>query len=187
MVSAKKQTNRNQGRPFGTDEVDAHVGELLKQRRMALRLSQRELGERIGVSLQQIHKYETASNKVSLTRFFRLTQALNVPPSYFYEGIWVNSTAAATVPNELRDSAGEEDEALRIPLERRPEILALTSAFSSIKEAAIRKQIYNLCEAIAGARFLASGPSDTLSDADTDAAPGTLRPEPPSPPDDTTE
>ncbi len=180
MASVKKRKNRSQGRPFGTDQIDAHVGELLKQRRMALRLSQRELGERIGVSLQQIHKYETASNKVSLTRFFRLTRALNVPPSYFYEGILGSSTANAdTVPNEMRDSAGEEAEAHPIPLERRPETLALTSAFSSIKEATIRKQIYNLCEAIADARALAS---DTLSEADADA--GTLQSEPP--PDDTT-
>ena len=185
MVSAKKRTNRNQGRPFGTDQVDAHVGERLKQRRMALRLSQRELGELIGVSLQQIHKYETASNKVSLSRFFRLAQVLNVAPSYFYEEIFVSSTAADTVPNELRDSAGEEHESPLTPLERSSGTRALTSAFSAIKEATIRKQIYNLCEAIAGTRLLESGPADTLSDADADTVPGTLQPEPP--PDDTTE
>ena len=89
---------------------------------------------------------------MSLTRFFRLAQALNVAPSYFYEELFTGSTPTM-ISGELRDSAGEEEEPPLIPLERRPETLALTSAFSSIKEATIRKQIYNLCEAIADTRF----------------------------------
>jgi transcriptional regulator with XRE-family HTH domain len=66
-------------------EVSAELGRRLAQRRRELRLSLAQVAERCGVSLQQIHKYETAQNIISAPMLFQLSRCLGVPVSYFYE------------------------------------------------------------------------------------------------------
>lgn len=67
--------------------VDAHVGHKLRQLRKARNLSQTDLGRDLGISFQQIQKYEAGSNRISASRLFELAQALNVSPDYFFAGI----------------------------------------------------------------------------------------------------
>jgi transcriptional regulator with XRE-family HTH domain len=69
------------------DAIDAHVGRQLKARRLQLRLKQGDLAETLQVSIQQVHKYETAKSGLPVEKLLRLSQALGVPPAYFFDGI----------------------------------------------------------------------------------------------------
>lgn len=73
--------------PATSDEVDANVGLQLRRRRKELGRSQTEVGYAIGVSFQQIQKYERGSNRISASRLFDLAQMLDVPVEYFYQGL----------------------------------------------------------------------------------------------------
>src|SRR3954462_11496020 len=74
------------GRPRAQD-IDHHVGARIRERRIALGLTQQQLAELVGVTYQQSHKYEKGINRVSAGRFPLLARALGVGPDYFYEGL----------------------------------------------------------------------------------------------------
>ncbi len=69
------------------DEIDTHLGRRLRRRRRLLGLTQQELAETCGVRFQQIQKYECAANRMSAARLWQLAEILEVPISYFYEGL----------------------------------------------------------------------------------------------------
>ena len=68
-------------------DADLHVGARLRERRIALGLTQQQLAELIGVTYQQAHKYETVSNRISAGRLYQLAQALGVDTNYFFDGL----------------------------------------------------------------------------------------------------
>ena len=67
--------------------INAQVGQQLKKRRKSLKLSQTQLGEILGITYQQIQKYESGVNKVSPDRLVDLSKALDAPLGYFFEGV----------------------------------------------------------------------------------------------------
>jgi transcriptional regulator with XRE-family HTH domain len=67
--------------------IDAHVGRRLKARRLELRLKQVDLARALEVSIQQVHKYETAKSGLSAGRLFHLSRTLDVAPAYFFDGL----------------------------------------------------------------------------------------------------
>ena len=69
------------------DEIDMHLGRRLRRRRRLLGLTQQELAMACGVRFQQIQKYECAANRMSAARLWQLAEVLEVPVSYFYEGL----------------------------------------------------------------------------------------------------
>src|SRR5690349_23934572 len=69
------------------DEIDVHLGRRLRRRRRLLGLTQQQLASACGVRFQQIQKYECAANRMSAARIWQLAQILEVPVSYFYEGL----------------------------------------------------------------------------------------------------
>lgn len=75
------------GKPYTPSVVDIHVGRRLQTRRTMLGLSQKDLAEKCGVTFQQIQKYECAGNRVSASRLFDLSQALNTPIDFFFMGL----------------------------------------------------------------------------------------------------
>ena len=70
-----------------SSEVDAHVGRRVRERRNALGMSQEKLGNVLGVSYQQIQKYEAGTNRVSASRLWDIAKLLEVDLAYFFEGI----------------------------------------------------------------------------------------------------
>ncbi|MGH9436697.1 MAG: helix-turn-helix domain-containing protein [Terriglobia bacterium] len=74
------------GRP-GKDKIDQHVGRRIRERRIMLGLTQQQLAGIIGITYQQVHKYEYGINRVSAGRLFQIARALSAPISYFYEGV----------------------------------------------------------------------------------------------------
>lgn len=68
-------------------QIDQQIGRTLRQLRIHHNLSQQELGNRVGVSFQQIQKYEKAMNRISCSRLYAIAEQLNAPPAYFFEGL----------------------------------------------------------------------------------------------------
>ena len=71
----------------GPDPIDKHVGGQLRLRRAQIGMTQAELGARLGLSFQALQKYETGENRISASRLFQLARLLDVPMSYFFEGL----------------------------------------------------------------------------------------------------
>jgi transcriptional regulator with XRE-family HTH domain len=70
-----------------TTQIDDHIAARIRERRIMLGLSQQQLGEMIGVSYQQVYKYERHENRVSAGRLYEIARVLNVPITYFYEEV----------------------------------------------------------------------------------------------------
>ncbi len=67
--------------------VDVHVGQRVRQRRWMADLTQQQLGDQVGIKFQQIQKYETGTNRISASRMWDIAAAMEVPVSFFFEGI----------------------------------------------------------------------------------------------------
>lgn len=85
--------------------IDLHVGKRLRRRRRLLGLTQQQLAESIGIRFQQIQKYECGANRVTASRLYELSVALNVPVNYFFEGLQAMNapTAQPGAPANDRD------------------------------------------------------------------------------------
>ena len=75
------------GRPFIPTSVDEHIGQRVQLRRTMMGLSQKDLAKICGVTFQQIQKYESAGNRISASRLFELSTALQTPVSFFFNGL----------------------------------------------------------------------------------------------------
>ncbi len=115
------------------DNLDVHIGQKLKFRRLVQGKTLSEIGSAIGVSFQQIQKYETGKNTISSRKLYALSQLLGVDTNYFFEQLSAVSVAA----NELSDLEQEVNVSEK-------EIVQLIKSYSSLKDARVRKQILDL-------------------------------------------
>lgn len=83
---SKIKTKEFVRRGEGPDPVDIQIGEKLRTVRLERKMSQGELGQRIGISYQQLQKYEAAKNRISCSMLDRIAKTLNLPHSFFFEG-----------------------------------------------------------------------------------------------------
>jgi transcriptional regulator with XRE-family HTH domain len=83
------------GERVGPSPIDVHVGLRIKLRRKELRISQERLADRIGVTFQQVQKYERAGNRVSASKLWEIARALKAPIAYFFEGLAVSADQGA--------------------------------------------------------------------------------------------
>lgn len=119
--------------------VDVHVGTRMRMRRMMLSVSQEKLGEALGVSFQQIQKYEKGTNRIGAGRLQDIANHLEVPISYFYDDM----------PGAKRtDGFSEVGVSYVSDLLVLPEGMELTRAFLQIKDASVRRRIVELVKAI---------------------------------------
>jgi len=70
-----------------THPVDVHVGKRVRHRRWLIGMTQQQLAEQVGIKFQQIQKYETGANRVSASRLWDMADALDVPVSFFFDGL----------------------------------------------------------------------------------------------------
>lgn len=134
--------------------VDVYVGNRLRLRRTLNGMSQERLGEAVGLTFQQIQKYEKGANRIGASRLYQFSQILSVPPSFFFDGITdylqkpeeaFIGTGLKEVPQASFDATGENGE--RDPLSSR-ETLEMMRAFNRISDPAVRKRIFELCKAV---------------------------------------
>lgn len=135
MTSEKKETK---GR---ADNIDRLVSQRLKMRRMMLGLSQQDLGQAVDVSIQQVQKYEKASNRISSGKLFTLAKFLKVPVSYFFEQGDDTSNTIGAIFAENADSYSANNDKDTIT---EKEIVTLVKAFSEIRSYNSRKKIVDL-------------------------------------------
>lgn len=87
-----------------THPVDVHVGKRIRHRRWLIGMTQQQLAEKVGIKFQQIQKYETGANRVSASRLWDISDALDVPVSFFFEGLEEGEKTdhpASSVPADL--------------------------------------------------------------------------------------
>jgi len=127
-------------------DIDAHVGARIRLRRMLIGLSQERLGESLGVTFQQIQKYERGANRISASKLYEVSRVLGVPVSHFMEGLTDQTEkggkTAARSP-EISDNI--------MDFVRSPEGLALNRAFAAIEDARTKRAVLDLVRSMAGA------------------------------------
>jgi len=135
---------RKRGKP---DRVDALVGQKIKHLRMQLELSQEQLADAIGVSFQQLQKYERGVNRVGAGRLYALAVALQVPVDYFFTGAAPESEAATAAPPSANGSADVLPEDLSV----NPEARRLVHAYYRIEDKSVRQNLVALMKELAAA------------------------------------
>ncbi len=133
--------------------IDVHVGKRLRLRRTLLGMSQERLGELLGLTFQQVQKYERGANRIGSSRLFELGQILDVPVSFFFDdlpeavgGAFGSGYVARGLAEE--GAAFDYDDEAALPLERR-ETLELVRAYYRIGDGAVRKRLFELAKALA--------------------------------------
>lgn len=122
------------------DNIDRLVSQRLKMRRMILGLSQQDLGQAVDVSIQQVQKYEKASNRISSGKLFTFSKFLKVPVSYFFEqGDDASNVIGAILAEDSSTYSGDDKNAIS-----EKEIVSLVKAFSEIKSAQSRRKMVEL-------------------------------------------
>jgi transcriptional regulator with XRE-family HTH domain len=124
--------------------IDIRVGARVRLRRNMLGLSQEKLGEALGLTFQQVQKYERGANRIGASRLFQLSRELGVPVSFFFDETDPVHAPAIPVgfaepPNEGFDSD---------PLRRR-ETLELVEAYFAIESPTLRRRLFELARALA--------------------------------------
>lgn len=125
-IVAKKQAN----------PIDIQVGNRVRIRRMLIGMSQEKLGDMLGLTFQQVQKYEKGVNRIGAGRLFEVARILNVPVDFFYEGV----SAAGEV---------ESDGAPVMEFVSSGEGLQLALAFMKIKDIKVRKRMLDLVKSLA--------------------------------------
>ncbi len=151
QVASARGRGRGRGRsPSGKpNPVDIHVGGRIRLRRTLLGMSQQKLGDAIGLTFQQVQKYERGTNRVGSSRMFELARVLDVPVSYFFEEMGAD-TAARGRQHAMghASTAAESDE--RDPMTKR-ETLELVRAYYKIIDPKVRKRLFEMTKALGAA------------------------------------
>ncbi len=132
--------------------VDVHVGGRVRLRRTLLGLSQEKLGEAIGLTFQQVQKYERGANRIGASRLYDLSRVLDVPVSFFYEDM--PEDIASMSPRNITDHVVEPEVNEADPMSKR-ETLELVRAYYRITDSGVRKRVYDLTKSLAASMELA--------------------------------
>lgn len=134
--------------------IDVHVGARMRMRRMLVGMSQETLGKALGLTFQQVQKYEKGMNRMGASRLHQISTILDVPISYFFEDMpdeVAGAGAAPGAPEEVKAHGfGESDPTdYVVDFLTSTEGLQLNRAFSSIKSQKVRRQVVNLVRVLA--------------------------------------
>jgi transcriptional regulator with XRE-family HTH domain len=124
--------------------IDKHVGSRVRMRRMMLSMSQEKLGDALGLTFQQVQKYEKGTNRIGASRLQQIAHILQVPVSFFFEGAPTAPGGHGGGMNEAPSPAYVSD------FLATSDGLSLTKSFMRIKSSKLRRRIVDLVEQIAG-------------------------------------
>lgn len=149
MAEASAGHRHRRAKSDKPNPMDVHVGGRVRLRRTLLGMSQERLGEALGLTFQQVQKYERGTNRVGASRLYHLSQILDVPVSFFFEEI-----LPETVVPSGGGSAGSASAAGARPESEtmmRRETLELVRAYYRIGDPQVRRRLFDLTKAIANA------------------------------------
>ncbi|HUC62087.1 MAG TPA: helix-turn-helix transcriptional regulator [Alphaproteobacteria bacterium] len=126
--------------------VDIHVGSRVRLRRTMLGMSQEKLGDAIGLTFQQVQKYERGANRIGASRLFELSRVLDVPVSFFFDDMPADSASRI-----VRGQLAEEAESFDLDPMAKRETLELVRAYYRIDDPGVRKKVFELSKALARA------------------------------------
>lgn len=121
-----------------SNPIDVHVGARVRMRRVLLGMSQEKLGESLGITFQQVQKYEKGTNRIGASRLFKISQVLGVPVSYFYEELAGNSEKAVAGFGE------SQSQGYVVDFLSSSEGLQLNKAFMKIQDPRVRRKVVEL-------------------------------------------
>ena len=129
--------------------IDVHVGSRVRLRRTLLGMSQEKLGEALGLTFQQVQKYERGANRIGSGRLYHLSKVLDVPVSFFFDDL-PESQGGGAAPTNLSGMSETPVESFEAEAMSRRETLELVRAYYRITDQAVRKRMFDLVKAIAG-------------------------------------
>ncbi len=141
MVKPVLPPNKVRPKRDGPHPVDTHVGSRVKLRRMILGMSQDSLGKSLGLTFQQVQKYEKGVNRIGASRLFELSDLLEVPIQYFYDGYGDAGTATGFSEPDVAEAFME--------LVNSPDGVQLCRYFAEIKDPQVKKRVLDLVKSIA--------------------------------------
>jgi transcriptional regulator with XRE-family HTH domain len=136
-------------------QIDVHVGSRVRLRRTLLGFSQEKLGAALGLTFQQVQKYERGANRIGSSRLYDLSRILDVPVAYFFDDI-------PGAPSEAAGPDGPGPDAQEASQMSRRETMELVRAYYRIDDPLVRKRVFDLVKAIGG-----SIPAELVSMLDT--------------------
>jgi len=128
--------------------VDVHVGGRVRFRRLYLGMSQSKLARELGLTFQQIQKYERGLNRISASRLYDLTRVLDVPVSFFFDDMPENLSRDSSAGETERAAPASGERGLTDPMSHRATV-DLVRAYYRIADPAVRKRIYEITKALA--------------------------------------
>jgi len=129
----------------GPDPIDKFVGSRVRARRVGLRISQTKLGEAIGVTFQQVQKYENGTNRIGASNLYKMSKSLGVEVAYFYDGV-ENINTEGSIPSGLSD--GPQAPFDFDPMSSR-EAIELMHNYFRIKDETVRKRLSQFVKTLA--------------------------------------
>ena len=148
MNAGPKADNAKQPHP-----VDMHVGHRVRLRRIFLGYSQDKLARALGLTFQQVQKYERGANRISSSKLFELARLLDVPVGFFFEGVDDELEGEAANPGFQHRSGGGGDQLSENPnFETNRETLRLLSAYYKIEDQSVRQEVLSLMKVLGKSR-----------------------------------
>lgn len=123
--------------------VDLHVGGRVRMRRKLLGVSQEQLADSLGLTFQQVQKYERGANRVSASKLYEIAKTLQVPVAFFFDGL------ADPMEGSDGDEVGQKAERIVQEFLTTPEGLELAEVFPKIGRGRVRRQVLDLVRAMA--------------------------------------
>lgn len=127
--------------------IDVHIGARIRLRRTAIGLSQEKLGEALGITFQQIQKYEKGTNRVGGSRMAAIAECLSVPVAHFFE----EAPSATSTPDRFEATPTVTE------LAAMPDMARMMRAFSKVADSRARRSIIEITERVACAPVVAEG------------------------------
>lgn len=160
MLESGLVRRRRGGRPKSDKPsvIDVHVGSRVRLRRTLLGMSQEKLGEAIGLTFQQVQKYERGANRIGASRLHDLSHILDVPVSFFFDGMPEEAGPGyggnGPALMEAHPNGSEGDPGLK------QETMDLVQAYYQIQDAGVRRRVFDLAKAVAAASRSEESPAE---------------------------
>lgn len=139
-LKSRRQPARRGGGPH---VIDVHVGSRVRLRRNMLGLSQEKLGDALGLTFQQIQKYERGANRIGASRLMEIARFLEVPIAFFYDD--ADPVRAPAIPKNLGDAAYRDPESDHLA---REEAVELVTCYYAIKDERTRRSLFDLVKVL---------------------------------------